>query len=101
MKAYNTLGAVLVACCWLAQARVVHLDVTNHGVSIDIESNSRGKQGKSHGIAGKGNAKHSAGAKSTESNPYDVDLSSYQHRGFLSVRSLHQNMATLAKRCTG
>ncbi len=104
MKAFKTLLATFLAFCCLAQATVIHLDVTSNGrVSVDIESESKGGQDRSRGNGITDNARHRAKTQSgePEPGPNDVDLDTFYQRGFLSVGLHLAGTRGGSPKCTG
>lgn len=87
MKTFKTLLATFSALCWLAQAGVIHLDVTNNGdATIDIDTEPQDLQSENRCIESDGHPCHQIETQQIVFDQYDVTLPYEVHRGFLSVR---------------
>ena len=86
MKTFKTLLATFSAFCWLAQAGVIHLDVTNNGdITVDIDSGPQDLQSENPCVESDDNPYHQVETQHTIFDQYDVTLPYEVHRGFLSV----------------
>ena len=86
MKTFKTLLTTFSAFSWVAQAGVIHLDLTDSGdVTVEIDSEPQALQSDNHCVEDDGISHSRVETQSTIFGQYDVTLPYEVHRGFLSV----------------
>lgn len=86
MRTNRTLLTVFSAFCCLAQAGVVHLDVSDHGdISVDIHAEAGHMPSDSRYSGGDDSTHEQVETQRATFDQYDVSLPYEVHRGFLSV----------------
>lgn len=88
MKALEIRLAAFAAIFWLAQARVIHLDINvakDSHVNVDVDLNPKDSQRTEDLIEDDYNLQHLSETQQVVTAGYDIELPYEVHRGLLSV----------------
>ena len=86
MKKFKNILTTFSAFCWVAQAGIIHLDVTDSGdVTVQIDSEPQALQSENHCVKDDEIPRSRVETQPTIFDQYDVALPYEVHRGFLSV----------------